>query len=121
MKKLFITASLLTCCITLFAQVNNRPSFMDFLNKEKPLKSFVPRATVVPKLQIQNSTIDNLQSLAITSKAKLLMVLPNGNKLSVLPQDNMPCIVPDLSQFNMPVATAPNNLDERINVSKGGN
>lgn len=29
---------------------------------------------------------------------------PNGNKLYFLPQDNMPCMVPDLSQFNMPNA-----------------
>jgi hypothetical protein len=27
-------------------------------------------------------------------------VLPNGNKVYMLPQDHMPCIVPDMSQYN---------------------
>jgi len=36
------------------------------------------------------------------SQAKLLQVLPNGNKIYSLPLDNMPCIVPDMSQFNTP-------------------
>jgi hypothetical protein len=40
--------------------------------------------------------------------------LPNGNKVIILPQDNMPCVVPDMKQFNMPLlkpevpATMPN-------------
>jgi hypothetical protein len=29
--------------------------------------------------------------------------LSNGNKVHSLPQDNMPCVIPDMSQFNMPV------------------
>jgi len=28
--------------------------------------------------------------------------LPNGNKVYTLAQDNMPCVKPDMSQFNMP-------------------
>jgi hypothetical protein len=28
---------------------------------------------------------------------------PNGTRVYALPQDNMPCLVPDMSQFNMPV------------------
>lgn len=28
--------------------------------------------------------------------------LPNGNTVLILPQDRMPCVVPDMSQFNMP-------------------
>ena len=34
--------------------------------------------------------------------AKLSHTLPNGNKVYLLPTDNMPCVVPDMSQFNMP-------------------
>ena len=33
----------------------------------------------------------------------LLNTLPNGNKVYALPQDNMPCVVPEMSQYNMPV------------------
>lgn len=32
----------------------------------------------------------------------LLNTLPNGNKVYALPQDNMPCIVPETSHYNMP-------------------
>lgn len=34
---------------------------------------------------------------------KLVLTRPNGSGIYILPQDNMPCLVPDLSQFNMPV------------------
>jgi len=33
----------------------------------------------------------------------LLYTFPGNSRVYALPQDNMPCIVPDLSQFNMPV------------------
>jgi hypothetical protein len=40
----------------------------------------------------------------VLDKAKLLETLPNGNKVYALPLDNMPCVVPDMSQyFNTPV------------------
>lgn len=35
--------------------------------------------------------------------SKLLYTLPDRSKVFRLPLDNMPCLVPDLSQFNMPV------------------
>ncbi len=35
--------------------------------------------------------------------AELLGTLPGGNKLYRLAEDNMICIAPDLSPFNMPV------------------
>lgn len=34
----------------------------------------------------------------------LSFTYPNGNKLYLLKQDNMPCIVPDQSRYNMPNA-----------------
>ena len=36
--------------------------------------------------------------------AKLLFTQPNGTRVYALPQDNMPCLVPDMSQFNTPVS-----------------
>ena len=44
-------------------------------------------------------------------QAKLMQVLPNGNKVFSLPQDNMPCIVPDMDQYvdNMP--PSPKKID----------
>ena len=35
-------------------------------------------------------------------QATLLLTLENGSKVYSLPQDNMPCLVPEMSQFNMP-------------------
>ncbi|HET6995128.1 MAG TPA: hypothetical protein VFI06_09115 [Chitinophagaceae bacterium] len=39
----------------------------------------------------------------IVPNARLLNTLPNGNKVYALPQDKMPCVVPDITNYNMPV------------------
>jgi len=43
------------------------------------------------------------------AQPRLLQTLPNGNKVYELPIDNMPCVVPDLSQYNynMPTVKPP--------------
>jgi hypothetical protein len=46
----------------------------------------------------------NIVVLRGAGQWKLIMQLANGNKVYALPQDNMPCIVPDMNQFNMPDA-----------------
>ena len=62
----------------------------------------------------------------------LVMSLPNGTNMYVLPQDNMPCLVPDLSRtnYNMPVlmngkwitgmppGSAPNRIIPKTNRNK---
>ena len=49
-------------------------------------------------------SIDTLQLLQRNrATAKLLFTQPNGTRVYILPQDNMPCLLPDISQFNMPV------------------
>ena len=42
-------------------------------------------------------------SLPKMPTAKYLFTQPNGTRVYSLPQDKMPCVVPDLSQFNMPI------------------
>ncbi len=44
----------------------------------------------------------NSKAVTIPPQAKFLIALPNGSGLYGLPQDNMACIKPDMSQFNMP-------------------
>lgn len=46
--------------------------------------------------------------------------LTNGNKVIILPQGNMPCIVPDMNRFNMPVlkVEVPNTMPNAINRNK---
>ena len=41
------------------------------------------------------------QESILLPEAKLIYTLPDGNKVYALPQDQMPCIVPDMNQFNM--------------------
>lgn len=43
-------------------------------------------------------------------------ILPDGNKVSALPQDNMPCVMPDMNQFNMPNVGSPEMLHPGRNV-----
>jgi hypothetical protein len=41
------------------------------------------------------------------SKAKLSQQLPNGNRVYLLPVDNMPCVTPDMTRFrSMPNAAS---------------
>ena len=41
-------------------------------------------------------------------------ILPNGDKVYTLSQDNMPCIVPDMRQFNMPNSSDPDKYFESL-------
>jgi|GEM_PF-5578346 len=38
------------------------------------------------------------------TKKEVISFLPNGSTVYSLPLDNMPCLVPDMRQFNMPNA-----------------
>jgi hypothetical protein len=46
--------------------------------------------------------------------------LSNGNKVIILLQDNMPCMVPDMKQFNMPVlkVEVPNTMPNAIGMNQ---
>ncbi|HEY5968512.1 MAG TPA: hypothetical protein VIU35_11085 [Chitinophagaceae bacterium] len=59
----------------------------------------------------KNMSIDSLQkTMELIQKLRkrhhmgtLVYIQPNGTRIYELPQDNMPCLVLDISQFNMPV------------------
>jgi hypothetical protein len=44
----------------------------------------------------------------VLDQSRLLHTLPNGNKVYALPVDNMPCVVPDMSQYNNIATVRPN-------------
>lgn len=44
----------------------------------------------------------------VLAGAKLLSTLGKGNKVYALPQDNMPCVVPDMSQYSSASVVKPN-------------
>jgi len=132
MKKFFLCAALIACSGIVCAQVKTPPSFRNYLHNKKSihqLNSRVFNLSGKGDIGINALTIGNNLNIAELKKflnhkdrrsalysQTLAGILPNGNKLILLPQDNMPCVVPDLSPFNMPVAKGNNELDKRINV-----
>jgi hypothetical protein len=85
MKKIFFVLAIGTFS---FASGQNRPWV-------KPIP---------PKPRIDSYKLPKTYSFNYTPQvldnAKLLHTLPNGNKVYALPMDNMPCVVPDMSQYN---------------------
>ena len=69
-----------------------------------------PSGTIILPFD-KNMSIDSLQKITdVLQKIRekqhtgtLVFTLLNGTKVYTLPQDHMPCLVPDISQFNMPV------------------
>ena len=90
MKKIFLIAGILSFTAAV-AQDNGSPKIKVVPSKpKKNISSKPPVYFVKPQTQL-------------LSNAELLNTLPNGNQVYALPQDNMPCVVPDVSQYNMPV------------------
>ena len=119
------------------AQQTARPLFRDFMNKKNEFapdadKSIVPtpKSNVQSQKSLLKPEISKGQSrpghdllnfkrnfsLSGTNDAmaKLSHVLPNGNMVYILPQDNMPCVVPDTRAYNMPTGSGDMNIDEGI-------
>jgi len=85
--------------------------------KSQPLSKIMGRITfsqpngtfILPLYK--NMSKDSLQAIMeimqkLSEKQRmgtLVYTKPNGTRVYALPQDNMPCLVPDMSQFNMPV------------------
>jgi len=66
-----------------------------------------PNGTFILPLD-KSESIDSLQKLMqkLSEKQRmgtLVYTQPNGSRVYALPRDQMPCFVPDMSQFNMPV------------------
>jgi hypothetical protein len=90
MKKIFLIAGIVSFTVAA-AQDNGSPKIKVVPPKPKNnISSKPPTYYVKPQTQLLGN-------------AELLNTLPNGNKVYALPQDNMPCVVPDVSQYNMPV------------------
>jgi len=125
MKRILVCAAMFIGCGSLHAQEKPLLSFKDYLNKKKEFVPVHPNVFTTPRIirKWNQISIDSkmlpytTEQFRPSSVAKLSRILPNGNKLYLLAQDNMPCVVPDMSQFNMPVAKSGNHCDEKINGS----
>lgn len=96
MKIVFILG-ILFITTTAFTQENNKQSqsrskhqnkYLDLLKRER-------------NSDLKASLLDHktLPPIISTTPEVNYSLLPNGNKVYTLTQDNMPCIVPDMSQF----------------------
>ena len=95
----------------------SKDSLKKFSGKIQPLSKVIgrivwadPNGTFILPLD-KNMSIDSLPAIMemmqkLSEKqhlGTLIYTKSNGTKVYVLPQDNMTCLVPDMSQFNMPV------------------
>ena len=92
----------------------SKDSLKKYLEKNQPPGKVMgkitwsdPHGTFILPLD-KNMSIDSRQTIMqkISEKHRwgnLVYTQPNGTRVYALPQDQMPCLVPDMSQFNMPV------------------
>ena len=98
MKKIITVFSFTGIAFTASAQLND---FLDIqkqlLKKQKENKLLYKKPVI--KLRVQNK-LNYSQEVSPLNQGRLSHTLPNGDKVYLLSQDNMPCIVPDMSKLN---------------------
>lgn len=104
MKYLFVIAAFAFSGVA-SAQTDDVYYFKKRLDKQKEEKG-------VPQFQ-SPVLLPNQNNIPVFPE-KQNYTLANGNKVRILLQDNMPCIKPDMSQFNMPNAGTPDMLKKNI-------
>ena len=98
MKILLFSISMF--CFTSAVSQTPYYDFKKYHDQKKPLHLL--KNDLVKELSI-NQLLDLKYSYSyIKPQATLLLKLENGNKIYSLPLDNMVCLVPEMSQFNMP-------------------
>ena len=98
--KIVFAVLLLSVSGTLLAQKEDARTLFKKYLEENIAKNpgIVPGIEVNPSTDIK-SRVPLRSSLYPADTVKLIAVLPDNNKLFALPQDHMPCIVPDLSEY----------------------
>ena len=94
-------------CLLLFAAVTisgvvygQQDNNADELLKRSP-KAYLAKPTYPLFRGLQPHSNQSLPDPGLR-KAKLIGVTENGNQVYSLPQDNMPCIVPNIQRYDMP-------------------
>ena len=103
MKKILFILGIVTFSLA-SAQDNENPGLKIIPPKSKSVPFLFPNG--IDTLWFHNSDVLN-QTPQLIPQSKLLYTLPNGNKVYSLPQDNMPCVVPDISQYNTMAMVTP--------------
>lgn len=95
MKKIILIAGIFSfSCVT--AQNNDLFNPKEYLERKAP--RFLPKQGSFFNAKPNKMTVYEI--MPDMPEAKLSHTLSNGNKVFILPQDNMPCIVPDMNQFS---------------------
>ena len=94
----------------------SKDSFKNFPEKTQPLSrdmgkiiwsdangTFILPLDKSMSIDSLQKTMELIQKLGNWQQMGTLIYANNGTRVYALPQDNMPCLVPDMSQFNMPV------------------
>ena len=107
MKKLSLLLALTGFSVAASAQQGNFFDIQKYIKKknEQNKKLTIDNLFIRPKNKCWKSTNlpfskKGLQRLEIRTKTNILTKLSNGDIAYSLPQDNMPCIVPDISKLN---------------------
>ena len=96
MKKIFLAAGILAFSFA-SAQQNIFFDVQEYLKKKNQTTLKKNPVYIMPFRQ-RAEIINMLKQFPVTDHS---YILPNGNKVYLL-ADNMPCIVPNMKQFNMP-------------------
>ncbi|MEO5562603.1 MAG: hypothetical protein ABIR18_04190 [Chitinophagaceae bacterium] len=95
MKYIFLLLAIATFGVV-SAQDNHYSPWLKKHKKQDFKKQLLPRYDAVtgPRFVPENRIL----SLPLP-QAKNIQTLPNGNRVYALPQDNMPCIVPNMNEY----------------------
>ncbi len=98
MKKLTLLLTLTGFSFATSAQQNDFFDIQKYLQKKrKETKPVIKPLFIKPSVQNQFNVF---QTGKVNSQERLSYILSNGDKVYLLPQDNMPCITPGISQYN---------------------
>jgi hypothetical protein len=92
MKKFFLAAAIVSFC-SVAAQENN------FFNAEEYLKK--KKVSPLPNDPITQKQKETFVLPLVSPQAKYSYTLANGSKVYLLPQDNMPCVVPNRAEHDV--------------------
>jgi hypothetical protein len=109
MKLLLFTAAILISCIT-NAQDNNFFNPSEHLLKKRPVNQFknmYPFRLFKDQITVAAPEIQEFK-------------LPNGNTVLQLKQDNMPCIIPDMSQYSTTIVLGAGNYYRKLLIPAPG-
>ncbi len=110
MKKTIFFLVACFACLFAVAQQRELPSYQEFFIKKKSSFSTFPKSFTLPQRSVQQNKLPDWV------QPKFSHSLPNGNVVITLPQDNMPCVVPAMENYNMPVAKVGLDYDKQIHA-----